>query len=203
MLGWITRLGNQTAVSTLYFMADADDKIVGNAVSGDPHAFGLLYDRYQPMIYRFIAVKVGRREDAEDLTHQVFLSAWQNIANYRDLGHPFSSWLYRIARNQVIDHYRSRKNSEVSIDAEDFENLLEPVAERLDPSQKFAVQRALEEIRRLKPDYQDVLLMRFVEDMSVRETAKAMRRSEGAIKVLQHRAMHALQETLKNFKEND
>lgn len=184
---------NQTVPITLYPMADADDKIVGAAVEGDAHAFGLLYDRYHGMIYRFVAVKIGRREDAEDITHQVFLAAWQNIRNYRDLGHPFSSWLYRIARNQVVDHYRSRKNSEISLDTNDFENLLAPIAERLDTSQKFMIRKVLEEIRLLKPEYQDVLMMRFVEDMSVKDTASAMHRSEGAVKVLQHRAMKELQ----------
>lgn len=179
-------------------MADGEDKIVSAAVKGNSQAFGLLYDRYQPMIYRFVAVKVSRREDAEDLTHQVFLSAWQNIAGYRDLGHPFSSWLYRIARNQVIDHYRSRKMTEISLEASDFENLVAPIAGKLDLSQKFAIETILKAMKSLKSDYQDVLAMRFVEDLSVRETAKAMERSEGAVKVLQHRALQELQKSLKD-----
>ena len=92
-------------------MIDGEEKLIQDAVKeGDSSAFGKLYDHYQPMIYRFVLIKVGRREEAEDITHQVFLQAWQNIRTYRHRGHPFGSWLYRIARNQVIDHYRSRKD---------------------------------------------------------------------------------------------
>lgn len=175
---------------------DGDENlIVKNAVAGDSSAFGELYDRYHPMIYRFIAVKVARREDAEDLTHQVFLAAWQNIARYKDLGHPFSSWLYRIARNQVIDHYRAKK-PDVSLEVMDIEGLLEPVAAHIDLPRKMELEKTLKAVRQLSQDHQDVIIMRFVEDLSVRETAKAMKRSEGAVKLLQHRAIKELKKIL-------
>jgi RNA polymerase sigma-70 factor (ECF subfamily) len=74
-------------------MLDGEDKLITSAVKGNSSAFGQLYDHYHPMIYRFVAVKVSRREEAEDITHQVFLSAWQNIKSYEHRGHPFSSWL--------------------------------------------------------------------------------------------------------------
>ena len=73
---------NQTLTFT-FSMIDGEEKFILQAVKGDSSAFGSLYDHYQPMIYRFVAVKVGRREEAEDITHQVFLSAWQNIKRYR------------------------------------------------------------------------------------------------------------------------
>jgi RNA polymerase sigma-70 factor (ECF subfamily) len=176
-------------------MMDGEENLVKSAVGGDSSAFGLLYDRYQPMIYRFVAVKVGRREDAEDITHQVFLSAWQNVAGYRDLGHPFSSWLYHIARNQVIDHYRARKQ-DVSLDVLDIESIIGAAASQVDLSVKLDLEKTIRAVRQLKADYQDVVLMRFVEDLSVRETAKAMKRSEGAVKLLQHRAIKELQKLL-------
>ena len=88
-------------------MLDGEKRIIQDAVGGEASAFGLLYDHYQPKIYRFVLVKVGRREEAEDLTHQIFLHALQNIGSYEHLGFPFSSWLYQIARNQIIDHYRT------------------------------------------------------------------------------------------------
>ena len=176
-------------------MIDGEENLVKAAVSGDSSAFGLLYDRYQPMIYRFIAVKVGRREDAEDITHQVFLSAWQSIAGYHDLGHPFSSWLYRIARNQVIDHYRGRKQ-DVSLEVLDVESIVGAAASHIDLSMKLDLEKTICAVKQLKPDYQDVILMRFVEDLSVRETARAIKRSEGAVKLLQHRAIKELQKLL-------
>ena len=189
-------MGNQTASLSFEIMDDAENALVKSAIAGDSSAFGSLYDRYHPMIYRFIAVKVGRREDAEDLTHQVFLAAWQNISRYQDMGHPFSSWLYRIARNQVIDHYRAKK-SDVSLDEMDYENILDPVSLHLDLPRKMEIEKTLKAVQQLSQDHQDVILMRFVEDLSVRETAKAMRRSEGAVKLLQHRAIKELQKILK------
>jgi RNA polymerase sigma-70 factor (ECF subfamily) len=194
-------MGNQTASLTLNIMDGDEILIVKSAIAGDASAFGSLYDRYHPMIYRFIAVKVGRREDAEDLTHQVFLAAWQSIAKYRDLGHPFSSWLYRIARNQVIDHYRAKK-PDVSLEALDVEGILGPVATHVDLPRKLEIEKTLIAVRQLKPDHQDVILMRFVEDLSIRETAKAMKRSEGAVKLLQHRAIKELQKLLDDTNQN-
>ena len=188
-------MGNQSASFTLNMIDGDENLIIQAAVQGDASAFGTLYDHYQPMIYRFVAVKVGRREDAEDITHQVFMSAWQNIANYRDLGHPFSSWLYRIARNQVIDHYRAKKQ-DISLDVLDPEGLIEASVSQLDLPRKLEIEAMLKAIHQLKQDYQDVIIMRFVEDLSVRETAKAIHRSEGAVKLIQHRAVKALQEIL-------
>jgi RNA polymerase sigma-70 factor (ECF subfamily) len=189
------RMGNQMATLTLDIMDGDEIILVQSAVAGDALAFGRLYDRYQPMIYRFIAVKVGRREDAEDLTHQVFMSAWQGIARYRDLGHPFGSWLYRIARNQVIDHYRAKK-TDVSLDDMDADTIEGSVIFQLDLPRKMQIEKTLAAVRTLSQDYQDVVIMRFVEDLSLKETAQAMKRSEGAIKLLQHRAIKELQKIL-------
>ena len=197
-------MGNQTAYLTFSIM-DGEENLVDlvkSAVKGDSSAFGLLYDRYQPMIYRFVAVKVGRREDAEDITHQVFLSAWQNVGGYRDLGHPFSSWLYRIARNQIIDYYRARKQ-DVSLEVLDIEGIVGGAVSHVDLSVKLDLERTIRAVHGLKPDYQDVILMRFVDDLSVRETARAMKRSEGAVKLLQHRAVKELQKLLETPGKNN
>ncbi|MEK7507932.1 MAG: sigma-70 family RNA polymerase sigma factor [Patescibacteria group bacterium] len=176
-------------------MLDGEVHIIKRAVRGDSSAFGLLYDHYQPKIYRFALVKVSHREEAEDLTHQVFLKAWQSIESYQDLGFPFSSWLYRIARNHVVDYYRTKKVTE-SIDDTDPEKA--PVEHSLnsDLLEKLEVERVKNAIRKLKPEYQDVIIMRFVEDLPIRETALALDKSEGAIKLLQHRAIKEIQKML-------
>jgi RNA polymerase sigma-70 factor, ECF subfamily len=176
-------------------MVDGEKHIIESAIRGESEAFGLLYDRYQPQIYRFIYLKVGHREEAEDLTHQVFVNAWQNVEKYEFRSLPFSSWLYRIARNQVVDYYRSYKGNK--------EQNLETIAElkadhsielTLDTSLAFKkVQGAL---TRLNPDYQDILIMRFTEDMSPKEIAAALGKSVGAVKVAQHRALANLKELL-------
>ena len=177
-------------------MIDGEEKLIIQAVRGDSSAFGSLYDHYQPMIYRFVAVKVGRREEAEDITHQVFMNAWQNIKRYEHRGHPFSSWLYRIARNQIVDHYRSHKET-VSLESSGVEEIaVLPQSITSDITSKLELERVFRAIHQLKPDYQDVIIMRFVEDLSIRETAQAMKKTEGAVKLMQHRAMAELRQVL-------
>lgn len=176
-------------------MMDGENKLIESAIKGRPSAFGSLYDYYQPRIYRFVLIKVGRREDAEDLTHQVFLSAWENIKNYRDLGWPFSSWLYRIARNQIIDFYRTSKQ-ETSLENADPEYFLAPATAQFDLSLKMDMEKVLEAIAKIKPEYQDVVVMRFVEDLPIKEVSLALNKSEGAIKLLQHRAIKELKKLL-------
>lgn len=172
-------------------MLDGEVKLIKDAVRGKASAFGLLYDHYQPKIYRFVLIKVGRREEAEDLTHQVFLNAWKKISNYKDLGFPFSSWLYRIARNQVIDHYRTRKQ-EVGLEEVDAEISTDFGLNEIVIDDKRQLERVMEALRELREDYQEVLIMRFVEDLSVKETAAAVEKSEGAVKLMQHRAVKEL-----------
>lgn len=176
-------------------MLDGEDKLIERAVKGKASAFGSLYDYYQPKIYRFVLIKVGRREDAEDLTHQVFVNAWENIGGYKDLGFPFSSWLYRIARNQVVDFYRM-KRPETSLEKIDPEYFVAPATASFDVALKMEVERARLAIQKLKPEYQDVVIMRFVDDLPIKEVAASLDKSEGAIKLLQHRAIKELKKIL-------
>ena len=177
-------------------MLDGEEKLIKSAVKGNSSAFGELYDHYQPMIYRFIAVKVSRREEAEDLTHQVFMSAWQNVKSYQHRGHPFSSWLYQIARNQVVDHYRSRKN-ETSIDAIDPEYFATTASAEFALPLKLRMETVRQAMKQLKPDYEDIIILRFIEDVSLKESAAILNKTEGAIKLMQHRAMNELKKILK------
>lgn len=177
-------------------MMNGDDlKIIESAIEGESSAFGLLYDRYQPQIYRFIYLKTSHREEAEDLTHQVFLNAWKNIENYRHKGFPFSSWLYQIARNQVIDHYRTKKTTtslEVIEEIEEEESTPHKKAEI-----KFEMEAVKNAIPQLPLEQQDVIIMRFVEELSPKEIALALEKPESTIRVLQHRAIKNLQKLLK------
>ncbi len=176
-------------------MLDGEEKLIQDAVKeGDSSAFGRLYDHYQPMIYRFVLVKVGRREEAEDITHRVFLQAWQNVRTYRHRGHPFGSWLYRIARNQVIDHYRSRKD-DAPLEAADNMGVATESSEA-DVSLRIEMEKVMAAIHHLKPEYQDVIIFRFIEDLSIRETADTMNKTEGAVKLMQHRAIEELKKVI-------
>lgn len=176
-------------------MVEDESKLVERAVKGETEAFGILYDLHHARIYRFVYLKVQTREEAEDLAHQTFLHAWQHIKTYSPRGTPISSWLYRIARNKVIDHYRTRKPQIELENALEAQSPGESLAESLDT--KFSSEKVLKAIATLKPEYQDVIIMRFVEEFSPEETASAMGRSSGAVRLLQHRAIKALKSALK------
>ena len=174
-------------------MLDGEYKLIEDAIKGEASAFGLLYDRYQPRIYRFIYLKVSHREEAEDLTHQVFLNAWEKIQNFkiRELN-SFSGWLYQIARNKIIDHYRTKK---ISINIE-----LIQISDNSSKEDGFDKNIELEKIRKaiakLNPIEQDVIIMRFIEELSPKEVASILNKSEVSIRLIQHRALKNLKKTL-------
>ncbi|MEN9341760.1 MAG: hypothetical protein RIQ54_16 [Candidatus Parcubacteria bacterium] len=174
-------------------MIDPEKDLIEKAKTADQTAFGILYDQYNKQIYRFILLKVSHRQTAEDITHQVFLSAWLNIRGYKNQGFPFSTWLYRIARNKIIDFYRTKREI-VEIDDETNQKITDYIA--IDTAEKANRTWELEHIKKaitsLKPEYQDILIMRFIEDMSIRDIAKIIEKSEGAVKLIQHRAMEQL-----------
>ncbi len=173
-----------------------ENKLLKRAKKGESSAFGSIYDEYAPKIYRFIFLKLGgNKGDAEDLTHEVFLSAWKSMESFDIRGVPFGSYLYKVARNAVIDYWRTKKRS-LDIDSvpdEIFSNDPE-VAEEMDFKADIeAVKRC---IGYLEPTYQDVLIMKFVEDMPNKEIAKSLEKTEGAIRVIQHRALKQLKKEL-------
>jgi len=176
-------------------MMEGEQNLVESARKGDSEAFGALYDYYLPRIYRFVLFKVQGREQAEDITQHTFLKAWENIRGYKPQGHPFGSWLYRIARNTVIDHYRKQGAhldiQEVSPESLGVDNTLVAKLEI-----KIQWEEVIDAIGELKEVEQDVLIMRFVEDMPHIEVAKAVDKSESAVKVIQHRALKKLKESL-------
>jgi RNA polymerase sigma-70 factor (ECF subfamily) len=179
-------------------------EILEKAIAGDSSAFGVLYDTYQPRIYRFVYLKVSHREEAEDLTHQVFLNAWKHMGSFRNEGLPISGWLYQIARNRVIDYYRTRKQS-INLDETIHEH--EPELYVSGPMETLDIKLTMQEVRiavrTLHPDQQDVIIMRFVEGLSPEETAVALGKNQGTIRVLQHRALTNLKKKLKKNHEDN
>jgi RNA polymerase sigma-70 factor (ECF subfamily) len=162
--------------------------LVERARQGDASAFGDLYLHYLDDLYRYVYYRVSDERDAEDLTEQTFLRAWQGLAGFRGKV-PFAAWIYRIAHNVVIDHYRRRKEV---VPLEDNGNLiqLEASLEQQLLNQDEA-ERLASVIRRLSPLHQHVLVLRFVNGYSVAEVARILERSAGTVRVLQHRALKA------------
>jgi len=190
--------GNQTLSHSLYMLED-EQELIQAAQHGDDQAFGRLYDHYIKAIYRFIAVKVGSKEQAEDLTHEVFLRAWQKLPSFKSRGFPFSSWLYRIARNRVIDHYRTQK-SHLNVDdlvgqmEEEFLKVSSDQRQQLDL--KLDLEKVMSALEQLTPDQREVMELRFIEDLSPKEIAEVIGKREGTVRILQHRATKKLQELL-------
>lgn len=178
-------------------------QLAEQAKNGNAEAFGTLYDRYFNRIYRFIYLKVTNTADAEDLTHQVFLKSWKNIKRFQARkGIPFSSWLYRIAVNAVIDFYRTSRK-ETDIELADKQGVLREdpgYAERMD--MEIEMEQVRGALQKLDSVEQDILLMRFVDRLSNREVAAALQKSEGAVRVLQHRALKKLRNLLLDVREN-
>jgi RNA polymerase sigma-70 factor (ECF subfamily) len=172
-----------------------EESLIRRAQQRDQVALTQIYEENFDKIYRYIVLKIGDRTEAEDMTQQVFLNALQSISSYRFKGLPVSSWLYRIAHNQIVDHLRKKsKRGDVPLD----ESL--PVAANDDPRTETELKMEIEEVaiaaKNLTPAQREVISLRFTGDMSISEVAKIMGRSEGAIKALQHSAILALRKAL-------
>jgi RNA polymerase sigma-70 factor (ECF subfamily) len=162
----------------------------------DREAFGELYERYAAKIYSYIYYRTGNPADAEDLTARVFVRALQNIESYEDRGHAFSAWLYRIAHNLVANWHRDNSRRP-TIALEDLSQWRvtgkgpEDVAALLEDRTAL-----LEAVRRLPTDRQELLTLKFVDQLSNAEIGEIMGRSEGAIKSLYHRTLLVLRQDL-------
>lgn len=177
------------------FKALADKALVKLAAE-DKDAFGELYERYLPKIYNYIFYRTGNTQDAEDLTAKVFFRAMSHIGNYVDKGVPFQAWLYRIAHNLVANWHRDQgRRKIIALDDYVAHSLKSDAPNRL--SEELEEQRQLiEAVRRLPEDRQQLLLLKFIEQMSNAEIGEIMGRTEGAIKSLYHRTLLALREEL-------
>ena len=164
-------------------------------VSRDPNAFGELYDLFVERVYRYLFFRTGSHPEAEDLTEQVFLKAWEAIERYRWQGRPFLAWLYRLAHNTHIDHVRTQKPT-TSLNNDD-----RPV-ELASASAAGELTRALDAdllaraLGELTPDQQQVIVMKFLEGLDNEQIAQSMDKREGAIRALQMRALMSLRRVL-------
>jgi len=171
---------------------------VDRAIRGDPEGFRYLYRKYVAAVFRFVRAQVSNHQDAEDLTAETFLRAWKAMPKYQHRGHPFSAFLFRIARNLVID-FRRKFSEEIVEFNEDFFSTRQASDQTLFEDYEILAQA----IHRLPEDYRQVIALRFFGDLTVRETALVMGRSEAATRVLQHRAIRKLRQIMENTTEKN
>jgi RNA polymerase sigma-70 factor (ECF subfamily) len=175
-----------------------EEDILLRASLGDRDAFGHLYERYVERIFNYVYYRTGNVHDAEDLTARVFQRAMNHIKNYTDRGVPFSAWLYRIAHNLVANWHRDRsRKQEIPLDD------LPILQTKGDHPEKNLVRSQeqdalLRMIRKLPGERQNLLILKFVENMSNAEIGAIMGRSEGAVKSLYHRTLLALRDQLED-----
>ena len=177
-------------------LQDIDERtLVRKAIARDGEAFGVLYDRHVVRVYRHIYYMVGRAAEAEDLTAQAFLQAWEAIHRYQIRGAPFVSWLLRIAHNLAVSYLRSRRESaelpETLVDASRHGNPEEVLQRQVEAD------RVRQAIMRLRDEQRQVIMLRFVEDLEYREVAEIVGKSVAAVRVIQHRALNALRKQMR------
>lgn len=170
------------------------DRLVAQAQQGDLQAYASIFDAYHVAVYRFVASRVGNPSDAEDLTQLVFVKALEALPRFAARGIPFGGWLFRLARNTVIDHVRTRReHSELEAATSRATEDVGPEVMAVLRDDLRAVAIALQE---LTEDQREVIALRFFAGLSAREAAEAMGRQEGTIRGLQFRAIGALRRSL-------
>jgi RNA polymerase sigma-70 factor (ECF subfamily) len=171
--------------------------LVDRAQQGDRAALEELYLTYFDRVYGYLHMTVGNRPDAEDLTTQTFLKMLESIGRFRWQSAPFSAWLFRIAHNLSIDHFRARRRWQLEEEVPEPHGSEEPSAE-LEAMQSIGRQSMLELIDTLSHEQQQVLTLKFVFNFANADVAKILDKTEGAIKSLQHRALASLQKQLQD-----
>jgi RNA polymerase sigma-70 factor (ECF subfamily) len=172
----------------------AIDRLVQEAQAGDAWAFGRLFDHYHQPVYRFVATRVRRPSDAEDLTQLVFVKALEALPRYEARGVPFGGWLFRLARNAVIDFVRT------SHEHADLAKSGDRAAHDAGPDELAVIRQEIDAVgaalARLTEDQRDAIALRFFAGLSAREAAEVMGKQEGTVRGLQFRALAALRREL-------
>ncbi|MEI6288252.1 MAG: RNA polymerase sigma factor [bacterium] len=174
------------------------DKILFLKVkSQDPEAYGRFYDLYVNRIYRFIFFKVNSSAEAQDITSEVFLKCWQYIKEGKEIKN-LNSFVYIIARNKVIDFYRQKsRETTSSINDPDAPEIMDEAKDLLlKQMQDSDLESVLAGMSHLKDEYKEVVVLRFMDELSIGEMAEILNKTQGSVRVLLHRALKALKENV-------
>lgn len=173
-------------------VADSEIDLIQRAQNGESKAVGELYMQHHEQIFRYIWSKVGDSHLAEDLTGEVFMRMVSRISTYRPAGVPFQAWLYRIARNLIIDHIRKTASTH-SVALENIPLMQEPGA---NPSSIVETHVTMENLQKalnkIEQEQAEVIRLRFLVGLQVNEVAERLQKTPAAVKALQHRGLAAL-----------
>jgi len=171
-----------------------EEQLVQRAINGDKDAFTHIYDMHFDKIYRYIYVKVRSQAEAEDLTQDVFIKAYEGIRSYKWRDLPFTAWLFRIAHNRVIDHVRkASREKKTGLEEADAISSGDPVYMS---EQNFEVYQLKVALQQLPDAQREVATLRFISELSIAEVASALGKSEGTVKALQFNAVASLRKLL-------
>lgn len=172
---------------------DVQTQLIVAVRAGDTSSFGTLYDTFVRDIYRFVYYKTHHKEIAEDLTSQVFMKAFEKIGTYNEKKGGFRTWLYQIARNTVIDHYRSEKETKSIEDAWDVVSADDTSALA---DKNLQIEQVKKYLQLLKSEQRDIVIMRLWQDMSYKEIAEILGKSEASCKMSFSRSLKELQKIM-------
>lgn len=167
-------------------------ELISQAIRSNVTAFTRLYDIYIRRVYRHVFYRILVQDDAEDITQEVFIKAWKAVGKYEQKGIPFISWLLTIANNLIADYYKKGKKTAET-------KRVKAMAESVNmavPEMDFSGAEVREAITRLKGDRQTVIVLHFIEGFGYCEIAKLLKKTEGAIRVIQYRALQELKSIL-------
>jgi RNA polymerase sigma-70 factor (ECF subfamily) len=174
----------------LEYSNEQEAELVQKARTGDQNSFGQLYELYVEAIYKFCFIKTSDHTLAEDLTQTTFVKVLDNFSQFKNGS--FKAWLFSIARNTVIDHYRKASTQKETIkviqDSPSKENILQTLETKDDADRLQYI------ITNLPSPYSEVLILRFINDLTIAETAQTLRKDEGWVRVTTHRALKMVRE---------
>jgi len=184
---------DSAAGNTSDISREALDMLIQQSVKGDTEAFGRIYDLFLHRVYRYALYISGDRSDAEDMTEEVFVKAWQKLPTFRGGEAALLTWLFRITHNHVVDRLRQQRTDSVPMSAYEPE-LVAPRDEgtEMTAEQHMLGQQALRLARELPPQQRQVVILKFIEGLSNKEISEITGQREGAIRIAQMRALQTL-----------
>ena len=169
--------------------------LVQRARQGEQEAFAQLYENHFDKIFRYVVLKIRNQAEAEDMAQQVFIKAYESIGSYQSQGVPFTAWLFRIAHNQMVDYVRKQSKRQ-TVPLDESLQIMDDCDVEHEVETKIEMEKVVLATAKLTKAQREVISLRFAGGLSITEAAKTMRKSEGAIKALQHSAILALRKAL-------